>query len=64
MAETTTISPAGRLVKPSACASGENGSATPMETTTRVERSSGTLGLLRRNGTRRVRIATMARLCV
>lgn len=62
--QTTTTRPAGSAVKPSVCASGENGSAKPIATTTSVEARSGVLGRLRKNGTRRVRIETIARVWV
>ena len=55
---------AGSAVKPSTSASGENGSATPTPTHTSVDMASGTLGRLRRKGTRRVRMAKMTRLWV
>jgi hypothetical protein len=54
----------GRGVKPSVRASGVNGSAKPIVTTASVEARSGQLGRLRKKGTRRVRIAKIARLCV
>ena len=56
--------PGGRLVNPSVWANGENGSAKAIATTTSVDTVSAVLARLRKKGTRRVRIAKMARLCV
>ena len=56
--------PGGRLVNPSVWATGENGSAKAIATTTSVDTVSALLARLRKKGTRRVRIAKMARLCV
>ena len=60
----TRKNPTGTGVKPSSGPSGENGSATPTATTASVAASSAPLGLLRRNGTRRVRIAKITSDCV
>src|SRR5439155_744515 len=56
--------PAGKRVKPSVWASGEKGSSTPIVTQTSVAANRGLLGRLRKKGTRRVRMAKIARLWV
>src|SRR6266545_7856755 len=64
IAARTARKPAGNAVKPRTSARGEKGSRTPIATQVNVATARGVLGVLWKNGTRRVRMAKMIRLWI